>query len=103
MIPILCRTVPDDAIPDTLARFQETGKTVTALTGHQGLVSWAAFSDDGKRIATASDDGTAKIWNAESGALLLSLLGEVYRVRRAVFSPDSKKVLTASDDRTVRI
>ena len=38
-----------------------------ALTGHDGGVWKAAFSPDGTQIVTASQDSTARIWNAATG------------------------------------
>lgn len=37
------------------------GRPVT-LNGHEGAITWAAFSYDGSRVVTASEDGTARIW-----------------------------------------
>ena len=37
------------------------------LAGHQGAVTGVAFSPDGALLATASADGTARIWNAATG------------------------------------
>jgi hypothetical protein len=39
------------------------------LEGHTDGVEHAAFSPDGLRIVTASDDNTARVWNAASGQL----------------------------------
>lgn len=33
------------------------------LTGHSGAVTSVSFSQDGKRIVTASEDGTARVWD----------------------------------------
>jgi WD40 repeat protein len=61
-------------------------------------VSSAAFSADGKRVLTASDDNTARIWDAESGAEIAVLKGHTL-----AFSGDGKRMLTVSDDNTARI
>ena len=63
----------------------------------------AAFSPDGERVVTASGDGTARIWDAESGAQLATLRGHEGCVNSAAFSPDGERVVTASDDGTARI
>ena len=44
-----------------------SGKEITTLTGHQSVVSSAAFSPDGRRVVTASADTTAIIWDASTG------------------------------------
>ena len=62
-----------------------------------------AFSDDGRRIATASDYGYARVWDAFSGAPLTPLLSHQFGVYHARFSADGRRLVTASLDRTARI
>jgi len=61
------------------------------------------FSPDGQRIVTASDDETARVWNASSGQLLVTLQGHTGSVFSAEFSADSQRIVTASDDKTARV
>jgi WD40 repeat protein/Flp pilus assembly protein TadD len=62
-----------------------------------------AFSPDGKSILTASDDGTARLWDAEIGQPLGRPLDYQAGISTAAFGPDGKAVLTASKDTTARV
>jgi WD40 repeat protein len=71
---------------------------VLTLEGHTGGVLSASFSPDGTRIVTASVDGTVRVWDAKSGAVMLTFKGHNGRVLSASFSPDGARVVTASDN-----
>ena len=62
-----------------------------------------AYSPDGKRLATASDDQTAKVWDAETGKELLTLRGHSATVYGVAYSPDGKRLATASEDGTAKV
>jgi WD40 repeat protein len=81
----------------------ETGALLATLSGHTSLVTSAAFSPDGTRVATSSADNTARLWDSETGLLLGTLTGHTNRVYVANFSPDGKFLLTSSGDFTARI
>ena len=61
------------------------------------------YSPDGKRIVTASGDGTARIWDAASGEELRQLTGHTDRSYAVTYSPDGKQIVTASGDGTAHI
>src|SRR5262249_53192330 len=73
------------------------------LRGHKDRVEHAAYSPDGKRILTASRDGTVKAWDAGTGQELFTLKGHTATVYLAKFSPDGKRIVSASTDSTVRL
>ncbi len=64
------------------------------------LVFYAQFSPDGQRIVTASEDKTARVWNAANGQPLMMLEGHTNHIARAEFSPDGQRIVTPPDSRT---
>jgi len=75
----------------------------TVLRGHTGPVSAFAFSPDGTRVLTGSDDHTARLWDAATGKTLATLAGHTSHVSAVAFSPDGTRVLTGSWDKTARL
>ena len=65
---------------------------------HDEGVTHAAFSPDGRRIATASFDKTARIWDATDGSELATLSGHKSAIERVAFNPDGSRLATAGHD-----
>jgi WD40 repeat protein len=62
-----------------------------------------AWNPDGKQLATASYDGTAKVWDAARGKQILTLTGHGGYVLSVAWSPDGKQLATASEDNTAKV
>src|SRR5271170_6033112 len=73
-----------------------------ASFAHQESVKCVAFSSDGARILTASEDNTAKLWEAASDKLIASFVHQGV-VEDVAFSPDGSRILTASEDKTAKL
>jgi WD40 repeat protein/tRNA A-37 threonylcarbamoyl transferase component Bud32 len=73
------------------------------IEGHQGDVYRVEFSPDGKLLATASADKSARIWDAESGLCRRVLRGHKSDVNSIAFHPSGERVVTAGDDGQVII
>ncbi|HPI07245.1 MAG TPA: caspase family protein [Saprospiraceae bacterium] len=81
----------------------DSEKEILTLTGHTSGVRCAAYSPDGKTIATGAYDASVILWNARTGTILHRLSGYKASIVSLAFSPDGKLLATASEDFTVRI
>ncbi|EIN12156.1 WD40 repeat-like protein [Punctularia strigosozonata HHB-11173 SS5] len=79
-----------------------TGQTIRTFKGHTDYVSSVAFSPDGKRVVSGSDDETVCIWDVQSEQLVHPpLQGHTNHVTSVAFSPDSHWVASGSLDGTI--
>jgi WD40 repeat protein len=77
---------------------------VTTLLKHTARVTGGAFSPDGRRVITASTDGTARVWDAATGEAVTPALfhggvargGSTHEHPQAAFTSDGDRVLVAS-------
>ena len=86
--------------------FEALGRlfTVSTLTtSDQGGVLCVGFRPVGDAFATASDDGTARLWDSATGRPIGEPLAHRKRVDRLAFRPDGTMLATGSPDGMVRL
>ncbi len=81
--------IPSGTLIRTFGSFQENIRSV-------------AFSSDGSRLVTGSNDRIIRIWDPASGDQLLQLRGHLDSVDELEFTPDGTRLLSGSGDYMVR-
>ncbi|HEV2992015.1 MAG TPA: WD40 repeat domain-containing protein [Candidatus Angelobacter sp.] len=72
------------------------------LRGHTSWIGRIAWSQDGRLIASPSDDATVRVWDAKGGKCLHVLIGHRGSVCAAAFDYESRIIATAGNDHTLR-
>jgi WD40 repeat protein len=79
------------------------------LKGHTASVKRIAFSPDGRRLVSGSEDGTVKVWDlnaARAGGAdspVLTFKGHTSGVVSVAFTPDGTRIISGSRDKTVKV
>lgn len=76
----------------------EDGRPVRTLAGDLKGASWAAFSGDGRLLATDGEPRSVRVWEVATGRLVRTLKGLEEAARPVGFSPDGRRILVASGD-----
>jgi WD40 repeat protein/tRNA A-37 threonylcarbamoyl transferase component Bud32 len=80
-----------------------TGNPIGGPLQHGGPVFAAAFSPDGKILATGCTDGKVRLWDANTGALVPRSWPCDPRLSRILFSPDGTALVSETGEKTTRI
>ena len=77
----------------------QTCKEQQIIASHADWVNAVCWSADGKKLASASRDKSAKVYSSETGELSTSYAGHGASVRGIAFSADGLQILSVGDDK----
>lgn len=80
----------------------ELEQCIKTFQGHSHNITCLLFHPNEKCIISASEDGTIRIWNIDSGECLL-LIDNYYSIRCIDLSPDGQLIASFSADNAIKI
>jgi hypothetical protein len=80
-----------------------SGRELRTLKGNAGAVVIVAFSPDGSRLASATEQRIIKVWNAASGHELRTLIAHTAPVTTLAFSANGSRLASGSQDGAIKI
>ncbi len=80
-----------------------TGEMRQTFTGHTATVTCVAFTDDGAKAISGSDDKTVRVWDVKRGKPLATLTAHEAAVRSVAVMAGGRWLISGSSDRTLRI
>ena len=80
---------------------QELKLETVVQSGHEAPVVSAAFSPDGKFLATGGEDQSAVLWDVESGRQIRTFSGHSKSVTALAFHPNGRTLVSGSNDQQI--
>ena len=80
-----------------------SGSRELLTVGTDAPATFSAYSTDGTRLATGTEEGEVAVWDAATGERLAVLRGHTDRISGGGFSPDGTLLVTSGEDQTARV
>lgn len=80
----------------------DTKKVIRTFEGHTDVISSLQLSKDGKRLLTASWDGSIRLWDIATGLTEKKLVGHQGAVHAAIYNLSESNIFSAGADRVIR-
>ena len=96
VIVLVNRTNNSTTATKTASASSQQTQIKRVLQGHTGRIIVTTFSPDGKLIASVGWDGTARLWDAETGAPVRTISKGEDKMWSLCFSPDGSTIATGS-------
>lgn len=89
--------------PAIFIRDVATGKVTKTIPAHDAAITALAFSLDNTKIASGSEDKTARVWSIADGKELAKFAGHTAAVRGVAFNSNAQQVVSGADDKTLKL
>jgi serine/threonine protein kinase len=93
---LLALLPPPGALQAPAIRAEQVGEP-RFLTGHEGTVASLAFSADARRLLSGGSDGTARLWDVESGKQIACFRPNARSILSVALAPDGRRALFGCD------